>query len=102
MKAYDTLSEAIAGLKNDGYSLDFNIAFDKIECVQNGICLNPEQFEITDYHRFEGNSDPADESVVYTVESHDGKMKGLLVNGYGVSAADISDELLRKLSVQKQ
>lgn len=101
MKAYDTLSEAISGLKKDGYSLDFNIAFDKIECVQNGTCLNPEQFEITDYYRFEGNSDPADEAVLYTVESIDGEIKGLLVNGYGANTADVSDELLRKLTVQK-
>jgi hypothetical protein len=99
MTAYDTITDALNGLRKNGYVLDFNIAFDKLMCSQNGVCLNPEQFEITNHFRFEGNTDPADEAVVYAVESKDGKMKGVLVSAYGVYSDPVSDEMIRKLAV---
>jgi len=101
MQAYDTLTEAIEGMRENGYVLDFNIAFDKIQCAQNGLCLNPDQFEITEFFRFEGNSDPADESVLYAIESKSGDIKGLLVDGYGTSSDSASDELIHKLAIHK-
>jgi len=51
MVAYDTVTAALADLKKRGYDLDFNIAFDKIQCAQTGVCLNPHEFEIVDFFR---------------------------------------------------
>ncbi len=101
MQTFDTLTEAIEGMRENGYVLDFNIAFDKIQCAQNGLCLNPDQFEITDYFRFEGNTDPADEAILFAIESKSGDIKGLLVDGYGTSSESASDELIHKLSIHK-
>lgn len=42
--------------------------------------LNPDKFEITQMYRFEGDTNPEDEAVVYAIESQDGH-KGTLVNG---------------------
>jgi hypothetical protein len=100
MQAYDSLLAAIDGLRARGYSLDFNIAFDTLLCQQNGVCLNPGQFEIVEHHRFEGNSDPDDSSVLYAIESKDGQMKGVLVSAYGVYSDPVSDEMIRKLAVE--
>ena len=99
MTSYDTVSAATDGLRLRGFELDFNIAFDKIMCQQNGICLNPDQFEIVEHHRFEGNSDPADEAIVLAIQSTDSKLKGILVDGYGVSAGNATAEMIRKLAV---
>jgi hypothetical protein len=73
METYDTLTAALTGLKAKGYTLDFNVAFDKLICRDNNVCLNPNEFEITAIHRFEGATNPDDEDVVYAVESHDKK-----------------------------
>ncbi|MEO5996925.1 MAG: hypothetical protein ABIN89_09335 [Chitinophagaceae bacterium] len=98
MIQYDTVSQATDGLKDRGYSTDFNLVFDGIECLQTPVSLRPSEFEITEVYRFEGDSDPADEAVVYAIESKHG-LKGVLVNGYGASADAMSDEMVKKLAV---
>ena len=98
MPAYDTVSQAVNGLKERGYTLDFNLKSNSLECV--GQKFNANDFEITEFHRFEGNSDPGDEAVVYAIESKNG-MKGVLVNAFGVYAEPLSDDLMKKLSFHK-
>ena len=99
MENYDTVVAALNGLQAKGYSLDFNIAFDKIICNENGVCLNPHESEIKEFYRFEGETNPADEDVVFAVESKDGTMKGSLTSAFGMYADAASAELLRKLSM---
>lgn len=99
MYQYDTVVGAINGLKERGYSLDFNIAFDKIICVQNDYCLNPAEFEITEVYRFEGDTNPSDEDVVYAVESKNGELKGIITSAFGTYADSLSADMIRKLSM---
>ena len=101
MKSYDTVTEAVKGLKERGYTVDFNIAFDKLVCSDNDICLHPEEFEIVESHRFEGDSNPDDEDVVYAVESKDGKVKGVITSAFGLYADPMSDKIIIKLSMHK-
>ena len=102
MKNYDTVSGALNSLKERGYTKDFNIAFDKIMCSETNECLNTAEFEITEFYRFEGESNPSDEAVVYAIESKDHRMKGALVNAFGMYADSISDEMIKKLSIHRK
>jgi hypothetical protein len=99
MENYDTVSNALNSLKARGYTKDFNIAFDKLICHETRESLDPHDFEITEVYRFEGESNPSDEAVVYAVESKDGNMKGAIVNAYGTYADEISDEMIKKLTI---
>ncbi len=99
MHSYDTVTEAVSGLKKRGYTIDFNIAEDCIVCKEPTLSLRPDEFEITETYRFEGPSDPADEAIVYAIESKHGQ-KGVLVNGYGPSADSMNTEMVRKLSMR--
>jgi hypothetical protein len=99
MDSYDTVTGALNGLKAKGYTLDFNIRFDKIICKENNYCLNPHEFEITEVHRFEGDTNPSDEDIVYAVQSKDGKIKGVITSAYGMYADSISNEMIQKLSI---
>ena len=101
MKTYDTVTEALQDLKLRGFTIDFNIAFDKIICSENKICLNPNEFEITEVYRFEGETDPGDENVVYAIESKDNNVKGTMSSAYGTYAESISTEMIQKLSMHK-
>lgn len=101
MENYDTVVSALAGLKNRGYTLDFNIAFDKITCSTSGLCLNPDQFEIVAVYRFEGDTNPDDEDVVYAIESKDGTIKGSMTSAYGIYADPISNEMIQKLAMHR-
>lgn len=98
MENYETVVDALNGLKAKGYTLDFNIAFDKIICKENGLCLNPNEFEITGVYRFEGDTNPDDEDIVYAIESKDGTVKGSMSSAYGLYADSISNEMVKKLS----
>lgn len=98
MFTYDTVSEAVNGLKKRGYNLDFNLEENCLICQDNRFEIN--HFEITEVYRFEGNTDPSDEAVVYAIESADGQ-KGVLVNGYGISAERMSAEMAKKLTIER-
>jgi hypothetical protein len=98
MYTYDTVSAAVNGLKQRGYSMDFNLSENCLICHNDK--FNVEDFEITEFHRFEGNSDPADEAAVYAIESKKGQ-KGVLVTGYGTSSEGIGSEMAKKLTMHK-
>ena len=99
MQSFDTVVEAITRLREQGYINDFNLAFDKLICSKGQICLEPGDFEIVAVFRFEGDTNPSDEDVVYVVESKDGKVKGLFTGAYGTYADNLSGEMLKKISM---
>jgi hypothetical protein len=99
MYTYDTVAEAVNGLKQRGYTIDFNLEADRLCCTETPLELSPADFEITEFYRFEGNSDPADEAIVYAIESGKGE-KGLLVTGFGISAEGLGEEMIEKLKVK--
>jgi hypothetical protein len=99
MYIYDTVSEAVNGLKARSYKMDFNLLENCIICHEEK--FDPADFEIVEVYRFEGDTDPADEAIVYAIESTTG-LKGVLVNGYGIYANPMSAEMAAKLSVSKE
>jgi hypothetical protein len=99
MKTFDTLSEAVNNLQKAGYNYNFALAENCISCAAENISLTPEQFEIDGVYRFEGETDPADEAVVYAISSHNGNIKGILVNAFGVYADNTTDALIAKLHI---
>lgn len=96
MKNYDTIIDALQGLKKRGYTHDFNLHPDGSKCVSGDIHLHPEDFEIKEIYRFEGMSNPDDNSVVYAIESKEG-IKGVLVDAYGIYAEAMTPEMAIKL-----
>lgn len=96
MENYDTLSEAINGLKKRGYTSDFNLKHEHIECNALKLKLHPEDFEVDEVYRFEGMSSTDDNSVLYAIHSKKGT-KGVLVDAYGMYAENISEAMRKKL-----
>lgn len=96
MKSYDTLVEALNDLKQRGFTYDFNVNKDCISCGELNLSLSPEEFDIAETYRFEGDTNPSDQSVLYAIESNKG-VKGVLVNAYGLYADPMSDALIKKL-----
>jgi hypothetical protein len=92
-----TLSEAINQLRNEGYKTDFNLNDKCLVCNAGNIRLHPEDFVIDKFFRFEGMTDPADQSVLYAISSDKYGAKGMFVSGYGIYTDGIDNELLAKL-----
>jgi hypothetical protein len=99
---YDTLSQVMERLRNEGYTDDMNLQSDHLEC-RNGTCrLSPKDFQVDRIFRFEGPTDPGDEAILYAISSDTFKLKGLLVNGYGIYSDETSNDLVRKLSLERK
>ncbi|WP_245224568.1 phosphoribosylpyrophosphate synthetase [Pedobacter ginsenosidimutans] len=95
-----SLSEVLNALVKQGYTLDFNLKSSQLSGGENPIQEFPEQFLIDRHYRFEGESDPDDEAIVYAISSIDGKIKGIFVNGYGTSSESTGDELIKQLKAR--
>lgn len=55
----------------------------------------PNGFVVDKHCRFEGLSDPAAEAVVYAISLPKYHLRGTLVNGYGVYADPLADDLVQ-------
>lgn len=61
----------------------------------------PEDVHIQNFYRFEGDSNPDDEAILYAIQTTDG-IKGTLVDAYGPSAdADVNAFILQVHDMHK-
>ncbi len=90
-----TLVETLNRLKEEGFTHDFNIHQNALK--SGDITLSPKEFEIVKVFRFEGMSDPDDNSILYAIKALHHDVKGTFINAYGTYADEISEDLLRKL-----
>jgi hypothetical protein len=100
MKNFETLSEAIQDLKTRGYENDFNLHPEWIECSPLNLILPPSKFHVDEIYRFEGANNPDDSSVLFAIQSEDG-IKGILVDAYGAYADSLNQEMIKRLSIDK-
>ncbi len=96
---YDTVTEAMTGLKERGYLTDIELFVEKecLACHKTSSYLSPEEFEIDEIHRFEGDSDPGDEMIVYGISSSIHNMKGIVVNAYGLYSDPVTYKIVSRL-----
>ena len=89
---YTTVIEALEDLKEKGFTYDFNIHQDDIKS-------NPHKFEVNHVYRYEGDTDPDEESVVYGISSDSGK-KGVFVAGFSANSNNDAAVVLEKLCIE--
>jgi len=77
-----TLASCLNKLTLAGYTEDFKAGERGLLSLQHEKIYEPSQIQVTDFYRFEGASDPADNSILYAIETDDG-VKGTLVDAYG-------------------
>lgn len=97
MKNYESLIDALSDLKKRGYEADFATQTVCLYCGDLDMRLNPEEFHVEEVYRFEGDSNPDDNSVLYAISSSHG-VKGTLVDSYGVYSEQLSFEIAKKLN----
>jgi hypothetical protein len=96
---YQTVAEAVNELIKRGYTVDFNLD-ENLEAFNRGK-YPIDDFQIEEVHRYEGQSDPGDEAVVYAIGSRSG-MKGILVSGFGMSSGKRVQSLIAGLRIRKE
>ena len=90
-----TLSQKIEELKQKGYLVNYSVKDNRIVNQDEKIELKIDDLIIDDFFRFEGMSNLSDTSILYAINTENGK-KGTLVEGYGVNSS-ISKALAEKI-----
>ena len=65
-----------------------------LACNETEEIFKPEQVKIQNFFRFEGMSDPEDNSILYAIETDNG-LKGTLVDSYGATSDNDVDEFIK-------
>lgn len=82
-----TVTEEVARLRAEGYTADFAVTDDaQLRCGTCGHSHPASDAIIESTARFEGESDPADEAVVYGLRCRSCACQGVLVAAYGPTA----------------
>jgi hypothetical protein len=77
-----TLSACLNSLLAAGFETQFKATKNGLKSLTTEKIYNPEDVKISSFYRFEGESDPADNSIVYAMETVTGE-KGTLTDAYG-------------------
>jgi hypothetical protein len=77
-----TMTSCTNHLLKEGFTENFVAKETGIEAPSSGKMYTPSEVKIVSFYRFEGESDPADNAVVYAIETNDG-VKGQLIDAYG-------------------
>lgn len=96
-----TLSEKINHALKQGYTENFKISARGLTDEMQSKYYSAGEIQIPNFHRFEGYSDPQDNSILYWIETIDGR-KGILVDAYGAYADVKINNFIREVEdIQK-
>ncbi|MEO6849498.1 MAG: phosphoribosylpyrophosphate synthetase [Mucilaginibacter sp.] len=98
MKNYESLVDATNDLYKRGYTANLSLEGDTVDDKDQNIHMGADDFEIDEFYRFEGQSNPSDMSIVYAVNSVKYQLKGVLVNAFGTYANNSPSAIEAKLN----
>lgn len=77
-----SLTAVMKHLLAEGFSTQFKAIENGLISLSTKKIFQPDEIKIVNFYRFEGESDPADSSILYAIETNDGE-KGTLTDSYG-------------------
>jgi hypothetical protein len=89
---YSTVIEALEELNKKGFTNDFNLQDENIK-------KNPHHYEIEHVYRYDGDTDPDEEAVVYGIKSNSGE-RGVYVAGFSANSESEAAAVLAKLCIE--
>ena len=89
---YASVLKALEELKAMDFVVDFNLQ-------EGTIMNNPENYQILHIYRYEGDTSPDEEAVVYGIKSNTGE-KGVFVAGFSANSESHAAQVLLELSIK--
>lgn len=89
-----SLSAVTTKAVQDGYIENFKVQNNML-CTASGKCFSSADVRVVNYYRFEGDSDPGDNTILYVIDADSGT-RGTLVDAYGAYA----DEKVNKFMAE--
>lgn len=88
---FRTLSKAVNYYTEKGYIFPFDL-------TEHHGCRS--KWTLVQTHRFEGNTDPSDNSILYVLEHKNGLDKGILIDAYGPMHDESINQFLQNVPRQ--
>jgi hypothetical protein len=95
-----TITEVIEYLRNKDYVNNFEIHDGNLTCKETGESFTPGEMIIDEIHRFEGDSNPDDMSIIYALTAISGT-RGVIIDAFGTYSDPEISEFIKKVSVKE-
>lgn len=96
-------SKVIESLEEKGYGKEITVVRSGAQFEGAGKAYPATEIKIVKVYRFEGESDPADMSIVYAMQSND-ENKGYMINAYGSYSGqdnEYYDDFIRAVPIEE-
>jgi hypothetical protein len=91
----------LADLNQSGYTTQFKACEKGVTSMDTQKCYKPKEVEVKHFYRFEGESSPDDNSIIYAIETKNGE-KGTLIDSYGAYSDPMVEDFIKKVkSIEK-
>lgn len=95
----ETLSQAMSRLRGEGFRRELRAHEGQLE-DDDGERFDPESLQVAEVVRFEGESDPGDEAILFALRHPERGFGGLYAVSYGPQLAPDDAELVRRLDAR--
>lgn len=103
MDAPDTVTAAVQCLAGEGYTADFQLIGGALRCSARRNECAVETAVVERLYRFEGQSDPGDEMIVFGLHDPETDTRGTLASAFGPTAdPEMLDHLVGLASRHQQ
>lgn len=95
------MEKLVKKLEGEGYTDQYRIEKDRLVDLTHDKKYKAKDVKAVNFFRFEGISDPDDMSILYAIETSDGR-KGTLIDAYGTYSDDDSANFLKQIETMKR
>jgi hypothetical protein len=88
-------------LLQQGFDKNFKATDGGLLCIETEKVFKPKDILVVNFYRFEGISDPSDNSILYAIESSDGT-KGTLVDAYGAYSDPEVEKFMKQVKIEER
>ena len=95
------LEKCLNKLEAEGFTDQYKVEKGRLFDLTNNKKYKPGDVKAVNFYRFEGISNPDDMSILYAIETSDGR-RGTLVDAYGFYSDDETGEFINQIEVSKK
>ena len=90
-----SMVNVLARLRKEGYTEDYTITEDgRMSTIDGRESFGPEEVNIVNFYRFEGESNPDDMAILYVIETNSGH-KGTISDAYGTYSDETVENFMK-------
>ena len=95
------MEKCLNKLESEGYTDQYKVEKGKLNDLTNNKKYKARDVKAVNFFRFEGLTNPEDMSILYAIETSDGR-KGTLIDAYGLYADDDTSSFMQEVEIFKK